>query len=122
MKKIYKMLVLSLLSAVAGGSAWADNINANLERTAGIGWGSNTDPATVNAELEHYNNDKSDAWSGCAYAKFTYTIPDGHKITSATLTYSKKQYHTSKYNDIHGVCVYGLLYWHIRDVSFFNAN
>lgn len=100
MKKIYKMLVLSLLSAVAGGSAWADNINANLERTAGIGWGSNTDPATVNAELEHYNNDASSGWSGCAYAKFTYTIPDGHKITSATLTYSKKQYHTSTYDDI----------------------
>ena len=106
MKKIYKMLVLSLLSAVAGGSAWADNINANLERTAGIGWGSNTGAATVDAEKEYYNNDASSAWSGCAYAKFTNTIPDGHKITSATLTYSKKQYHTSTYDDIIYYC-----YW-----------
>ncbi len=99
MKKIYKMLVLSLLSAVAGGSAWADNINANLERTAGIGWGSNTGAATVDAEKEHYNNDASSAWSGCAYAKFTYTIPDGHKIVSATLTYAKKQRGQNAYSD-----------------------
>ncbi|MBQ6750848.1 MAG: hypothetical protein IJR02_08825 [Bacteroidaceae bacterium] len=99
MKKIYKMLVLSLLSAVAGGSAWADNINANLERTAGIQWGSNTGAATVDAAFEYYNNDASNAWSGCAYAKFTYTIPDGHKITSATLTYSKHQNHDSTYDD-----------------------
>ena len=57
---------------------WADEITATLDHTAGAQWGSNTGASTVDAEKEHYNNDAATAWAGCAYAKFSYTIPEGH--------------------------------------------
>ena len=75
-------------------------MNATLEHTAGAQWGSNTGASTVDAEKEHYNNDAASAWAGCAYAKFSYTIPEGHSITKATLTYSVNQGGKSGRDDI----------------------
>lgn len=50
--------------------------------------GSNVITTTVDAENEHYNNTKAAAWGGWAYAQFSYTIPAGRSIESATLTWS----------------------------------
>ena len=50
--------------------------------------GSNVITTTVDAENEHYNNSKAAAWGGWAYAQFSYTIPVGYSIESATLTWS----------------------------------
>ncbi len=62
------------------------------DHTAGAQWGSNKGASTVDAEKEHYNNDASSAWAGCAYAKFSYAdLPDGVTITDATVTYSINQ-------------------------------
>lgn len=62
------------------------------EHTAGAQWGSNTGASTVDADKEHYNNDASSAWAGCAYAKFVYSeLPDGMSINSASVTYSVNQ-------------------------------
>ena len=79
---------------------WADEITATLDHTAGAQWGSNTGASTVDAEKEHYNNDAATAWAGCAYAKFSYTIPEGHSITKAQLTYSVNQGGRSGRDDI----------------------
>ena len=76
------------------------DIAATLDHTAGAQWGSNTGASTVDAEKEHYNNDAASAWSGCAYAKFSFTIPDGATINKATLTYSVNQGGKSGRNDI----------------------
>ena len=62
------------------------------EHTAGAQWGSNTGVSTVDANLEHYNNDASSGWAGCAYAKFSYPeLPNGVSITAATINYCVKQ-------------------------------
>jgi len=81
-----------------GGRLDIDNINiriepitATLDHTAGAQWGSNTGASTVDTEKEHYNKDRADAWAGCAYAKFSFSIPTGYTIRSATLTYSVNQ-------------------------------
>ena len=66
-------------------------ISASLDHTAGAQWGSNTGASTVDANQEHYNNDASSGWAGCAYAKFSYSIPAGYTIKSAILTYSVNQ-------------------------------
>ncbi len=81
-------------------TAWADEITATLDHTAGAQWGSNKGASTVDAEKEHYNNDAASSWAGCAYAKFSATIPNGHSITKAILTYSVNQGGKSGRNDI----------------------
>ena len=102
--KIKHLLTKTLLVAaglcLGAGNVWADEINATLDHTAGAQWGSNTGASTVDAEKEHYNNDAASAWAGCAYAKFSYSIPAGHSIVSATLTYSVNQGGKSGRNDI----------------------
>jgi hypothetical protein len=84
---------LALLSLLAGmcGSAWADVINATLDHTASSSRnGSNAITTTVDQEKEHYNNSKAAAWGGWAYAQFSFTIPSGHSIASAKLTWGTK--------------------------------
>ena len=97
MKKVLSIFLL-LLSVAIG--AWAGDVNATLDHTAGAQWGSNTGASTVDAEKEHYNNDAANSWAGCAYAKFTFSIPEGHSISKATLTYSVNQGGRSGRNDI----------------------
>ncbi len=66
---------------------------ATLEHTAGAKWGSGYDgtyESTVDAAAEFYNN-MSGNWQGSAYAKFSYTIPEGVTITKALLTYNTNQ-------------------------------
>ena len=92
------MLVATALTM--GVNAWADEVTATLDHTAGAQWGSNTGASTVDAEKEHYNNDAQASWAGCAYAKFSFTIPAGHSITKAVLTYSVNQGGRSGRNDI----------------------
>ena len=74
-----------------GTIAWAENVDATLVHTAGAQWGSNKGASTVDAVKEHYNNNASSGWAGCAYAKFSFAIPEGKSITSAVLTYSVSQ-------------------------------
>ena len=74
-------------------------ISATLDHTAGAQWGSNTGASTVDANQEHYNGDAGSGWAGCAYARFSYTIPDGHVITSATLNYTMVQNNSSNQED-----------------------
>ena len=99
MKQNLFLRSLLLVAMMVTGSigVCADEIKATLEHTAGAGWGKNTDASTVDSKLELYNNDKDDAWAGCAYAKFSFTIPAGHMVKQATLTYTTKQ-HNGKAN------------------------
>ena len=101
-RKLINSLRLLLVAAglCVGESAWADEITATLDHTAGAQWGSNSGASTVDAEKEHYNNDAESSWAGCAYAKFSATIPNGHSITKAILTYSVNQGGRSGRNDI----------------------
>ncbi len=48
---------------------------------------SNTITTTVDAAAEHYNNLKAAAWGGWAYAQFSFNIPSGESIESATLVW-----------------------------------
>ena len=83
-----------------GTSAWATDVNGTLVHTAGAKWGSNSNVAsTVDAEKEAYNLYSSSGWAGSAYAKFSFSIPSGKTIESATLTYAKLQYNNKTYSD-----------------------
>ena len=97
--KFFKSLLVAA-GLLVGASAWAGNVTATLDHTAGAQWGLNTGASTVDAEKEHYNNDASSAWAGCAYAKFSFSIPEGQSISKATLTYSVNQGGSSGRNDI----------------------
>ena len=77
----------------------AERITSTLDHTAGAQWGSNGGASTVDAEKEHYNGDGATGWAGCAYAKFSYTLPAGHVITSATLNYTMVQNNNSNRED-----------------------
>lgn len=93
MKRKLHFLTKTLLVAaglLAGASsAWADEINATLDHTASSSRnGSNVITTTVDTENERYNNTKAAAWGGWAYAQFSFTIPAGHSVESATLTWS----------------------------------
>ena len=99
-KILFKSLLLTLVATLWGSSAWATVTNATLDHTAGAQWGSNTGASTVDAEKEHYNNDASGSWAGCAYAKFSLNLPEGENVTKATLTYSVNQGGKSGRDDI----------------------
>lgn len=74
---------------MGAGSAWADQITATLDHTGSSSRdGSNAITTTVDVEKEHYNNTKAAAWGGWAYAQFSFAIPEGQGIKSATLTWS----------------------------------
>ena len=65
------------------------NVVATLDHTASSSRnGSNVITTTVDQDAEHYNNTKAAAWGGWAYAQFSFTIPDGHSIVSASLMWS----------------------------------
>ena len=81
-------------------SAWATETNATLDHTASVKWGSNTGANTLDAEQEYFNNDTGTGWAGAAFAKFSFTLPVGESITSATLSWkgtSGKGYGSSLY-------------------------
>lgn len=68
---------------------WADEITATLSHTAGTRYGSAATVAnTVDSEAEYYNNDAKSGWAGFAFAEFSFAIPEGHTVTSATLTWT----------------------------------
>ncbi len=66
-------------------------VTATLDHTAGAQWGKNTGASTVDAEKEHYNDDAETAWAGCAYAQFSYELPEGATILKAELIYYVNQ-------------------------------
>lgn len=43
---------------------------------------------TIDAAAEHYNNTKAANWGGWAYAQFSFTIPNGQSVESASLMWS----------------------------------
>ena len=89
--RFVKSLLVMAALCLGSSSAWADNINATLDHTASSSRnGSNAITTTVDHEFEHYNNTKAAAWGGWAYAQFSFTIPSGHSIESATLTWNTK--------------------------------
>ena len=65
------------------------NIVATLDHTASSSRnGSNSITTTIDQASEHYNNTKAAAWGGWAYAQFSFTIPEGHSVESASLMWS----------------------------------
>ena len=99
-KNLLKSLFVVVAFVAGTNYAVADEINATLDHTAGAQWGSNTGASTVDAEKEHYNNDAAGSWAGCAYAQFSYQIPEGHSVTKAELTYYVNQGGRASRNDI----------------------
>ncbi|MDO4934209.1 MAG: hypothetical protein Q4E71_06340, partial [Prevotella sp.] len=90
-KNLLKSILMAVALVLGTTGAWADEITATLvhtassysERTAG------TFTSTVDAEKEHINNSKfSGTWAGAAYAEFSFAIPEGQTIQSATLTWN----------------------------------
>lgn len=78
--------------------SWADTVNATLDHTAGSGWSSAAGEGyTVDSESEYYNMDIKTGWAGAAFAQFSFTIPEGHSVTSAKLTWACNQYNGKKY-------------------------
>lgn len=100
MKKHLLKTLLVATGLLAGTmSSWADStITATLVHTAGTRFGSAASSNnTVDSEAEYYNNDTSVGWVGYAFAEFSFTIPEGENISSATLTWTATT--TSKARD-----------------------
>lgn len=93
-KHLLKTMLVATGLLTSAVSAWADGtITATLVHTAGTAYGAAAGTAnTVDASAEYFNNDNtgSRAWDGWAFAEFSYEIPDGEKIKSATLTWKIK--------------------------------
>ena len=75
-----------------GANAWADEITATLVHTASSGVPSATAGAyvsTIDAENEYINNGAfgNKNWQGAAYAEFSFEIPAGHVIQSASMVW-----------------------------------
>lgn len=98
--------LITLLMICQGGlsNAKAETVRkvvtATLDHTAGAQWGSNTGASTVDSEKEHYNNDAGSAWAGCAYAQFSYELPEGATIIKAELIYYVNQGGKAARNEI----------------------
>ena len=91
------MLAMTLVCGVQ--ISWADTVNATLDHTAGSGWGSAAGEGyTVDSESEYYNMNSKTGWAGAAFAQFSFTIPEGHSVTSAKLTWACNQYNSKKYS------------------------
>ena len=82
-------MAMALVFGATG--AWADEITATLVHTASSysGGTAGAFTSTIDAENEHINNSNFGAtWAGAAYAEFSFEIPAGHAIQSATLTFT----------------------------------
>ena len=99
MKKLLRNLSMLALMIIGGAqTAWADNVSATLDHTAGSGWDRSAGEGyTVDSEKEYYNLSSPTGYAGAAFAQFSFTIPDGQVITSATLTWSCIQYNRRTY-------------------------
>ncbi|MBP3511490.1 MAG: hypothetical protein J6K19_05570 [Prevotella sp.] len=89
-KNLLKTLLVAI-GLVMGVNVWADEITATLVHTASSYCGDNANvfTSTVDAENEHINNNKFNSkYAGAAYAEFSFTIPEGQTIQSATLTFT----------------------------------
>ncbi len=89
------LITLLMICTGGFGNAKAETVRkvvtATLDHTSGAQWGKNTGASTVDSEKEHYNNDAEDAWAGCAYAQFSYELPEGATIIKAELIYYVNQ-------------------------------
>ncbi len=89
-KNLLKSILMAVVLVLGTTGAWADEITATLVHTASSKSESTagTFISTIDAEKEHINNSKfSGTWAGAAYAEFSFAIPEGQTIQSATLTW-----------------------------------
>lgn len=97
---LLKTLLFAAGLFVGTASMMADEISATLEHTAGTRFGSAASEAnTVDGETEYYNNDGSTGWVGYAFAEFSFAIPEGQAVQSATLTWTATSSTKSKTRD-----------------------
>lgn len=89
-------LISLLMIIIMGGTnvQAATTINATLEHTGATYYDrGETFTTSLDAEKEHYNNDGGGrGFRGQAAMKFTFSIPAGKTVTSATLTWSTEIY------------------------------
>lgn len=91
---LLRSLLLLMVMTMWTSSGWANVIDATLEETAASCVGNSTSAITNthNTAAEHFNNyNGNNTWSGQAYMKFSFEIPSGHTVTSATLTFNTHQ-------------------------------
>lgn len=90
-KNLLKSILMAVALVLGTTGAWADEITATLVHTASSysEGTAGTFTSTIDAEKEHINNSKfSGTWAGAAYAEFSFAIPEGQTIQSATLTWN----------------------------------
>ena len=78
----------------------AGDITTTLVHTAGTRYSSAASVAnTVDAAQEYYNNDATSGWVGYAFAEFSFEIPNGEVVKSASLTWTATSSTKSKSRD-----------------------
>lgn len=90
-KNLLKSILMAVALVLGTTGAWADEITATLVHTASSYSGTTAGAftSTIDAEKEHINNSKfNGTWAGAAYAEFSFAIPEGQTIQSATLTWN----------------------------------
>lgn len=94
---LFKSLTLAIGMLASVTQATADEITATLVHTAGTRYSNAANSQnTVDSENEYYNLDNSSGWIGYAFAKFSFTIPEGETISKAELTWTANSVNTSK--------------------------
>ncbi len=81
-------LTLAALALACAGSVFADNITATLVHTASCSAKSPANNTLDAAEELFKQNAGRLSNSGMAYAEFSFTIPAGHTVASATLEFT----------------------------------
>ena len=89
-------MLLVAAGLLVGSNVWAqtvetETINATLEHTASSFSEATAKvfTSTVDAEKEHFNNtNRNNAWAGCAYAEFSFAIPENKILTGAELVFT----------------------------------
>ena len=86
--KHFTLKLFLLIACLCGAtSVWAAEISATLVHTAAVQGGSNAAGKSLDAETHYYNNWGASGWAAQAFIGFSFTIPDGQAITSATLKF-----------------------------------
>lgn len=87
-KNLLKTMLVAVAMVMGANNVLAEEVQATLDFTAACQGGSNAAGKSYNEVTHYYNNWGTSAWVAQAYAGFSFTIPDGLALKTATLNFT----------------------------------
>ena len=87
-KNLLKTMLVAVAMVMGANNVQAEEVQATLDFTAACQGGSNAAGKSYNEVTHYYNNWGTSAWVAQAYAGFSFTIPDGLALKTATLNFT----------------------------------